>query len=329
MNPYTPRASIVVVQRERFSTTRRSLESLLANTDKRYPVYYVDNASPPEIHRYLAGQAADGGIQVIRHEAYSSPTQARNAVLPIIETEYVAFVDNDVLFTPGWLEVLLECARDHQADAVTPLILQGELEDGVIHTAGGSVGIHDSDAGPELLETQRFLGRSMADVAAELQEEPTQMAEFHCVLVRTGFLRDLGGLDENYLATSEHLDFALELQKANGSMWFAPGSVVSYVFPPPVAREDRRYFCLRWSREWTRHSEHYLFRKWQVIPGDRLLRFTTKHRRKAFVAMHRSASKIAGTRFANLIVKLLDWWYGKVSKRLESDEVKALLRAGN
>ena len=329
MEQQNPQASIVVVQRERFSTTRRSLQSLLEHTDQKYPIIYVDNASPPDIHHFLAQQASEHGFQLIRKDLYVAPAHARNSVIPLINTEYVAFIDNDVLFSADWLESLLNCALNNHADVVTPLILQGELEERVIHTAGGSVGIHSGVDGPELREIQRFLGKSITDVAAELKEEPTQMAEFHCVLIRTEFLRKLGGLDENYLATSEHLDFALTLQKENGSMWFAPTSVVSYVYPPPVTRQDRKYFCLRWSQEWTQHSESHLFRKWQVKPYDRVLRFTVKHRRKAFASLHKAVSNIAGTRFANLIVKLMDWWYAKTSKRLESENTKTLLRTGS
>lgn len=39
--------SLVVVPRERFSSTRESLESIYANTDLRFELIYVDARSPP------------------------------------------------------------------------------------------------------------------------------------------------------------------------------------------------------------------------------------------------------------------------------------------
>jgi len=320
-----PSITIVMVQRERFSPSKRSLDSLLQTNSGGYPIIYVDNASPPVLRDYLCQQANEHDIRLVRYEQYTSPLHARNAIVPLLETEYVVFVDNDVMFGAGWLEALFQCASDHGADVVTPLIQQGELEENVIHTAGGSVEIIEEGGKKVLNEVQRFLGKSIAEVSGELIEEPTQMAEFHCILVRTDFLNRLGLFDENYLATSEHLDFALEVQRANGAMWFTPGSRVTYLRPPPVSKEDRLFFSLRWSNSWVGRSEDHLFKKWNIQPYDRVKKFSVKHRRKAYEAIHQRVSRFAGLRFANLVVKFLDLKDTWLAQRRQSEQVTKLL----
>ncbi len=310
--------TIVVVQRERFSPSQRSLESLLQTIPQGCPIIYVDNASPPSLREYLRQKAEENRIQLLRRERYESPLYARNSVVSLVNTEYVAFVDNDVLFGPGWLHAMLECARKHRADVVSPLIQQGELEEEIIHTAGGTVEIVEQDGTRQLREVQRFLGVSFDQVAGQLIEEPTQMAEFHCVLMRTEFVRQIGLFDANYLATSEHLDFALVVQRANGSMWFAPDSRVSYLRPPPVTREDRKYFSLRWSRAWVEHSERHLFQKWNLQSHDRVVNFAARHRRKVYQSLHQQVTRFAGIRVANLLVKTVDRWNGMSAGKIRA-----------
>ena len=46
---------------------------------------------------------------------------------------------------PGWLEALVECAEDTNAAIVAPLYLIGELEDQIIHMAGGIIEVANSN----------------------------------------------------------------------------------------------------------------------------------------------------------------------------------------
>src|SRR5438270_3655831 len=112
------RATVVVTPREQFSKAERSLESLIACTPPDVPVSYVDGNSPRRLARYLERRAAERGITLLRSEAYLAANQSRNLGLPHVRTPYVAFVDNDVGFTPGWLEKLIACAEETGAWAV-------------------------------------------------------------------------------------------------------------------------------------------------------------------------------------------------------------------
>ncbi|MGI8934889.1 MAG: glycosyltransferase family 2 protein, partial [Phormidesmis sp.] len=119
-----PSVTIVIVPRERFSCTQQSLESVLAHTQFPYRLIYVDGNSPAPVRDYLRQQAIAHDFQIVRTEYYPYPNHARNLGLSKAKTEYVVFLDNDVIVSPNWLTALVECAKTTGATVVGPLMCQ-------------------------------------------------------------------------------------------------------------------------------------------------------------------------------------------------------------
>ncbi|HEY6050031.1 MAG TPA: glycosyltransferase family A protein, partial [Thermoanaerobaculia bacterium] len=129
----SPRVTVVVVPRERYSQSERSLEGLYEHTTMPFDLVYVDAGGPPPVRRYLEEAARRRGFRLIRVDRYLGQNAARNLTRGLVKTEYVVFLDNDVLVTPGWLEKIVECADETGAWIVGPLYLEGELERQMIH----------------------------------------------------------------------------------------------------------------------------------------------------------------------------------------------------
>src|SRR5262245_52744317 len=142
-----PAISIVTAPRDRFSIAPRALRSLLANTPRPYQLVYVDAGSPADIRDELAALARVHGFTLIRRDEYGCPNRSRNIGLAEASGELVVLAENDVLFTPGWLESLVDCARQTGADVVSPMILMGEPRDQTIHFVGGELIEQDAPAG--------------------------------------------------------------------------------------------------------------------------------------------------------------------------------------
>lgn len=263
-----PRVTIICVPRERFGHTRASLESLLAGTAPPYTLIYVDGGAPAEERGYLERMAVANGFRLIRSDFYLTPNQARNVGLRGVTTPYVAFVDNDVEVTPGWLESLVACADETDAAIVTPLICQGTPVHETIHFAGGTCGVReeaeDGQVRRHIVEDVYLQGCKVADERPRLVRSPTQLAEFHCMLVRTSVLERLGPLDEKLLSTKEHVDLCMSVQRMGGTIWLEPASLVTYVFGTSLRVRDMPYFMLRWSDAWERASLEHLRAKWEL-----------------------------------------------------------------
>ncbi|MGF1478666.1 MAG: glycosyltransferase family 2 protein [Cyanophyceae cyanobacterium] len=259
------KVTIVVTPRERFSCTIRSLESLYQYTTIPFELIYVDGNSPSKVKRYLAKQAHQRKFHHLRTDYYLSPNRARNLGLKFVRTKYVVFVDNDVIVSPGWLSQLVQCAEETSATVVGPLMCQYEPVHEIVHFAGGESHIFRDVKGRRRLREKMYLqGKKVADVRDRLKRQETELAEFHCILVKTSIFERIGYLDEAMLNTKEHLDFCLQVRAAGEKIYFEPNCVVTYVPGPPLALTDLPYYMLRWSDAWVLNSLQRLREKWNL-----------------------------------------------------------------
>src|SRR5215213_8668151 len=102
--------AVVVTQRERFEPSAESLRNLLATVPDATQIVFVDAGSPPSVARELAQIAAEHDVLLLRSDRFLAPNTARNLALSHVSADAVAFVDNDMLFEPDWLEQLAACA---------------------------------------------------------------------------------------------------------------------------------------------------------------------------------------------------------------------------
>jgi cellulose synthase/poly-beta-1,6-N-acetylglucosamine synthase-like glycosyltransferase len=246
-----------------------SLKSIIADTAAPYELVYVDAGSPKAVAAELAELCRANGFRYLRCEHFLTPNQSRNIGWAAASTPYVAFVDNDVIVSPGWLQALERCAEETDAEVVAPLTCQKLPLHTEIHQAGGRFTddlstFFTRPAAERFVDEEHVLqGRKVGEV--ELTRQETQCCEFHCALVRREVLERLGGLDEELLATKEHIDFCMSVWRHGGKVMFEPSSVVTYLFPNrarPLSREDWPFFTLRWSPQWQRLSLRHFQRKW-------------------------------------------------------------------
>lgn len=276
MNMPEARVTIVVVPRERFSCTQQSLESIYEHTKIPFELVYVDGNSPAQTKAYLQQQARKN-FKLIRTECYLYPNQARNIGLKQVNTEYVVFIDNDVIVTPGWLSNLVDCADTTEAAVVGPLMCQYEPLHEIVHFAGGESHIFVDKKGRRRLREKMYLqGKRVADVRSQLQRTETELAEFHCVLVRRNIFDRIGVLDEAFLNTKEHLDFCMTVREAGEKVYFEPNCIVTYLPGPPLEKVDLHYYMLRWSNAWQMASLKRMLEKWNLTEDAY---FTTKYKR--------------------------------------------------
>ena len=321
-------ATIVVVPRERFALTRRSLDSIYENTSCPFKLVYVDGGSPAATRRYLEAQAKQRGFALLRRDYYLTPNEARNLGFAQVETPYTVFVDNDVLVTPGWLEALIACADDTKAWVVGPLYCMGELETPIVHMAGGRAYIDEQQGVRRFYEVQRFWGVPLSQVRPRLHREACEVVEFHCMLVRTEVVQRLGPFDEQLMSALENPDFCMSVRAAGGEVYLEPAALVTYLHPPPCAWRDLPYFFLRWSEQWNRASLRRFREKWNLPDNDPSLvaqfHAWTGWRRQVLPPSVSTLRRIFGWRFGNLINRGLEAIEAALNRWLVRDRRRAV-----
>ncbi|MBF2098375.1 MAG: glycosyltransferase [Gloeomargaritaceae cyanobacterium C42_A2020_066] len=314
--PHQPQVTLIVVPRERFSLTEASLANLYQKTDYPFDLVYIDGNSPPSVRQFLEAQAQAKGFHYHRTPHYLSPNRARNLGLSLIDltkTDYVVFVDNDVLFQPGWLEALVSCAEETGAWLVGPLCLEGD-DFKTLHIVSGSL----ASRGQRLVEQRPFMHRPLAEVTPNfLERHRTQLLELHTILIRAEALQALGGFDETLISMGEETDLCLKVARQGKAIYAEPKAVMTYVPPFDPQPMDLPFFFVRWSRAWCEQSQAHFQSVWGVAQDSPNIQhygtFVINHRHLAF-------RKWMGStwfhRFQRYRLRFLAWWMNRRATQL-------------
>jgi GT2 family glycosyltransferase/glycosyltransferase involved in cell wall biosynthesis len=210
-----PRVSIVIPVHNKIAYTAACLHSLAEHAGTTpFEVIVVDDASSDATAERLA---QIGGVQAVPNAQNLGFVGSCNAGAQNAKGEFVLFLNNDTVVTPGWLEALLRCA-DEEPDAG---LVGAKLvyPDGRLQEAGGIVfadgsgwnyGRFDDPNDP------RYNFRREADYCSGA-----------AVLLRRELFHALGGFDARYApAYYEDTDLAFAVRAAGKKILFEPRSTV-------------------------------------------------------------------------------------------------------
>ena len=144
---------IIIPVHNRLELTKQTLESLIKNTHPDlYQLYIVDDLSNDGTREYL--QKHENIFPIFFNETNIGPGASRNMVCDFIthkqhRSKYLYHSDNDVFFTPGWLDRLIGAFQEINTDI---LVLGGSCHPFLqnkekIQYDGFSVGIKDAVSG--------------------------------------------------------------------------------------------------------------------------------------------------------------------------------------
>ena len=203
-----------------------TLEALAADPSGPRRVLVVDDGStdPAAIIRVTT----DAGARVVRRETNGGPGAARTTGLAEVTTPLVAFIDVDVVPSPGWLGVLLAHFGDPLVAAVAPR---------VVARSGRSpvrvVGPRVVPNGPERYEgLARFeRDRSPLDLGPiEARVAPRTRVAYvptTALVARREVVHAVGGFDED-LRFGEDVDLVWRLVEAGHVVRYEPSVVVTH-----------------------------------------------------------------------------------------------------
>lgn len=314
------RATIVVTAWQHFSDTATALESIFASTAQPYNLVYVDGNSPPRVHAYLRARAAERGFTLIRSDRYLTSSEARNAALPHVNTEYAVFVDNGTIVTPGWLDALVRCADETHAWAVEPVYCFGDPANPLIYSAAPQLRIVDDGTTRSVYETAPLKDVPLAQARPTLQRTLCGYAKFHCALIRKDAIEALNAFDEGYTSYHDHRAFGLAIQQAGGQIYLEPDAVVLLLETPKLAWSDVPLFLLRWSDAWLQPSTKHFADVWGVNVNDWGLqgctRFRNAQRRLVFAPLRRALQRAGGWRAVCAVDFVIDAMFRNVVEPL-------------
>lgn len=182
-------ASVIILCCNELEYTRLCLESVLRHTRPPYELVLVDNGSTDGTPGFLEEFRARPGpvhVEVIRNETNRGFPAGCNQGLVRARGEYVVFLNNDTIVTPGWLDGLVAWAH-HDWPSVG---LVGAVSNYAAPPQQVPAGYND------LRELEGFAARRRQEYAGQAVQVD-RLTGF-CLLVRREVLERIGGFDEQF-----------------------------------------------------------------------------------------------------------------------------------
>lgn len=301
-NSNQPLVTVVVVPRESFNMFPDVVRRIYDVTSPIFKMLVMEGHAPAIRRRQLEAIAArHPSCKVVYSERWLFSHEAVNQAIPMIDTKYAVFIDNDVEVLEGWLENLVACAEEEKVDCVHPIYLTTKLSDPdrKIHIAEGKL-VREPRGDKWYLDSiATFSGIRLEDYP-DKNRKPSDFFEWHCVLFSKKLLDTVGALEDMNIC--EHLDYTLRLQQAGFRILIEPKAVVAYDYARiwELRGEDREYLLFRWDVDKAAKSHDLFNAKWNLVPESTM-------RRQYWVTEH--CGKVRSTylkpRFINKVRRLL------------------------
>jgi GT2 family glycosyltransferase/glycosyltransferase involved in cell wall biosynthesis len=251
----SPTASIIVLTYNNLHYTCQCLESIISQTtEPDYELIIVDNASEDSTPQYLEKFAdKHPNTTLILNSKNEGFARGINQATAAAQGEYLVFLNNDTIVTPGWLEGLLKYLQDPSVGMVGPVTNNSGNETRI------KVNYTDLDGMESFAReyTNLHLGQSFE----------ISMLPFLCVALQRATWEDVGSLDERFgMGMFEDDDYSLRL-KAKGYKllcaedvfihhWGSAGfSVVGFKKYWQLYLKNLEKFESKWGIKWQPH--HY------------------------------------------------------------------------
>ncbi len=252
-----PRCAVVIPTFNGSHLLSTCLEALLSYPPERCEmnVIVVDDASSDgTVERF---GACDEDVTMVARERNGGFAHACNdGAAAAGDAEYLVFLNNDTIPIPGWLDALVDEAREHGATAVGSKLL---YPNGTVQHAGITIG---QDRWPHNL----YVGLpGEHDAVNRAKSLPAVTAA--CLLIRRDAFEQAGGFDTAFLNGYEDVDLCLRLGEEGHEVRYCPRSVLYHLesvtrwadYSVRHTSDNDRLYAERWlDRVKPDDIEHYL-----------------------------------------------------------------------
>ena len=198
--PSTADVTVIVPVRN----NAHGLERLLAAL-RDHAVIVVDDGSTDPV------QCSGDDVTVLRHDVARGPAAARNTGVGVATTEFVVFLDSDVVPRDGWLDAMLGHFDDPAVALVAPRIVAFDADSSAL-------------ARYEHSRSSLDLGRRESRVRAGGIVSYVPSA---AMLLRRRVIADEGGFDET-MNVAEDVDLCWRLERSGWTLRYEPAAQVAH-----------------------------------------------------------------------------------------------------
>lgn len=212
------------------------LPSLVQNTPSWAEIVVADNASTDNSTAFVKEHFPQ--VKIILNEKNYGFAQGYNVALRQIEAQYYCLLNSDVEVSPHWLEPIVDFLDNRSEAAVCQPKLLSFNDKELFEYAGASGGFIDKYGYPFCR------GRIFNTLEKDEGQYDTAVDIFWatgaCMFVRADIYHQLGGLDDDFFAHMEEIDFCWRVKNAGFKVMCCPTSVVYHVGGGTLPKKSSR-----------------------------------------------------------------------------------------
>lgn len=218
------KVAVVILNWNGRAMLERFLPSVVAHSTG-CEVVVADNGSTDDSVGFLEKHYPQ--VTLIRLDKNYGFAEGYNRALQQLDADYFVLLNSDVECTPGWIEPVVEMMESNPEVAVAqPKLLMFDQKD-TFEYAGGAGGFIDRYGYPFC--RGRLFSTLEKDHGQYDDERDIFWATGACMFVRASMWRELGGLDGDFFAHMEEIDFCWRTLLAGYSVRYCPRSAVYHV----------------------------------------------------------------------------------------------------
>ena len=218
------RVAIVILNWNGRAMLERFLPSVLASSEGAQ-VVVADNGSSDDSVEFMQRQYPQ--VPLLLFDKNYGFAEGYNKALAQVEADYYVLLNSDVECTPQWYVPVLEMMeREPQVAVAQPKLLMYDQKD-TFEYAGGAGGFIDKYGYPFC--RGRLFNTLEKDDGQYDDECDIFWATGAAMFVRASVWKELGGLDGDFFAHMEEIDFCWRTKLAGYRVRYCPQSVVYHV----------------------------------------------------------------------------------------------------
>jgi hypothetical protein len=209
-------------------------------------IYVADNASTDCSVEYVRENFPN--VKVIQLDKNYGFAEGYNRALSQIEAEYFCLLNSDVEVTAHWLEPPVSYLDTHPETAVCQPKLLSQLEKGRFEYAGAAGGFLDHYGYPFC--RGRVFNTLETDKGQYDRTREIFWATGACMFVRAEVYRRIGGLDADFFAHMEEIDFCWRIWHSGYKVVCCPDAKVYHLGGATLPKSSSRKTFLNFRNNW-------------------------------------------------------------------------------
>ncbi len=223
--PGLPLVAVVILNWNGEAYLKKFLPSVLASAYANREVIVADNCSTDGSLMMLAENFPE--VKIIKNKSNGGFAKGYNEALAKIDADYFVLLNSDVEVSPNWIMPIINLMeKEKQIGACQPKVLSYHHKE-YFEYAGAAGGWIDNWGYPFC--RGRVFDECEKDEGQYDDTQPCFWATGAALFVRAHLYKELDGLDENFFAHQEEIDFCWRLQLAGYSVYAVPEAVVYHV----------------------------------------------------------------------------------------------------